>query len=448
VPKGGKSGGMQIAKDPEDKVRELQRALYRAAKRSENRRFYALYDKVYRKDILRRAWEKVKANRGAAGVDGQTIQTIEESGVEAFIDQLQRQLKEGQYRPQAVRRVNIPKPDGRQRPLGIPVVRDRVVQAALKIVVEPIFEADFEGCSYGFRPKRSAHDANEMIRETVNRGHDWVVDADIENYFDTIDQGKLMAMVGKRISDRRVLKLIRKFLEAGVLEDGKVRATTTGTPQGGVLSPLLANIYLNYLDKVWRGWVNEVGVLVRYADDLVILCGTKAKAQEALRRLESVLQELGLRLHPVKTRLVALREGHEGFDFLGFHHRRVKSWRYRRYYLQRWPRAKAMVGIREKIRSIVGGRYGLSRNLEEVIRKLNPVLRGWGNYFARGNSARQFAVVDSYVKERLMLFLSKKHGKSGRGWGQRWREIDFRSEGLYRLSGTVRWNTQTVHAVR
>jgi len=187
---------MQIAKDPEDKVRELQRALYRAAKRSENRRFYALYDKVYRKDILRRAWEKVKANRGAAGVDGQTIQTIEESGVEAFIDQLQRQLKEGQYRPQAVRRVNIPKPDGRQRPLGIPVVRDRVVQAALKIVVEPIFEADFEGCSYGFRPKRSAHDANEMIRETVNRGHDWVVDADIENYFDTIDQGKLMAMWG------------------------------------------------------------------------------------------------------------------------------------------------------------------------------------------------------------------------------------------------------------
>ena len=446
MPKGGKSGGMQIAKDPEDKVRELQRALYRAAKRSENRRFYALYDKVYRKDILRRAWEKVKANRGAAGVDGQTIQTIEESGVEAFIDQLQRQLKEGQYRPQAVRRVNIPKPDGRQRPLGIPVVRDRVVQAALKIVVEPIFEADFEGCSYGFRPKRSAHDANEMIRETVNRGHDWVVDADIENYFDTIDQGKLMAMVGKRISDRRVLKLIRKFLEAGVLEDGKVRTTTTGTPQGGVLSPLLANIYLNYLDKVWRGWVNEVGVLVRYADDLVILCGTKAKAQEALRRLESVLQELGLRLHPVKTRLVALREGHEGFDFLGFHHRRVKSWRYRRYYLQRWPRAKAMVGIREKIRSIVGGRYGLSRNLEEVIRKLNPVLRGWGNYFARGNSSHHFVALDSYVAERLMLFLSKKHGKSGRGWGQRWKGIDLRAAGLYRLGGTVRWARQPVNA--
>lgn len=244
---------MLKANDPEDKVRELQRALYRAAKRSENRRFHALYDKVYRKDILREAWEKVKANRGAAGIDGQTIQEIEENGVEAFLDQLQEELREGRYRPQAVRRVNMPKPDGRQRPLGIPGVRDRVVQAAMKIVIEPIFEADFEGCSYGFRPKRSAHEANEVIRETVNRGYNWVVDADIENYFDSIDQGKLMEMVERRISDRRMRKLIRKFLGAGVLEDGKVRTTSTGTPQGGVLSPLLANIYLNYLDKEWAG---------------------------------------------------------------------------------------------------------------------------------------------------------------------------------------------------
>ena len=439
---------MREANDSVDKVQELQRALYCAAKRSETRRFHALYDKVYRKDIMWAAWEKVKANRGVAGADGQSLKSIEESGVEAFLSQLEEELREGRYRPEAVKRVNIAKPDGRIRPLGIPVIRDRVVQAAVKIVIEPVFEADFEGCSYGFRPKRSAQGANEVIRETANRGYNWVLDADIESYFDTIDQERLMEMVEQRISDRKMLKLIRKFLEAGVLEDGKVRKPTTGTPQGGVLSPLLANIYLNYLDKEWKESHSREGVLVRYADDLVILCQSEAQVREALRLLEGIMEQLGLRLHPTKTRIVDLREGREGFDFLGFHHRKVRSWRWKRYYLQRWPRAKALAAIREKIRSIAGERYRLSWSLQMMIRVLNPVLRGWGNYFARGNSARQFAVVDSYVKERLMLFLSKKHGKSGRGWGQRWREIDFRSEGLYRLSGTVRWNTQTVHAVR
>lgn len=398
-----------------------------------------MYDKVCRMDILRAAWEKVKANRGVAGVDRQTIQDIEEMGVDVILAQLQEELEEGRYWPQAVRRVNIPKPDGRQRPLGIPVVRDRIVQAAVKIVIEPIFEADFEGCSYGFRPKRSAHDANETIRETVNRGYRWVVDADIESYFDTINQEKLVEMVEKRISDRQVLKLIHRFLAAGVLEDGVVKTATVGTPQGGVLSPLLANIYLNHLDKVWSAWGKELGVLVRYADDLVILCGTRAKAAEALRRLEQVMQQLKLRLHPVKTRVVELTQGREGFDFLGFHHRLVRSWRNGRYYLQRWPRAKAIAAIREKIRSIAGARGSLKHSLQDVIRALNPILRGWGNYFAWGNSSRKFAALDSYVKERLMLFLSKKHGKSGRGWGQRWKGIGLRVEGLYRLGGTVRW---------
>ncbi len=238
---------MPQANYPIDKARQLQRALYRAAKRSATRRFHALYDKVCREDILWWAWGLVKANRGAAGVDGQTIQAIEEGGVGIFLHQLQEELRNGRYRPQPVRRVYIPKPDGRQRPLGIPALRDRVVQAVVKIVVEPIFEAGFQPCSFGFRPKRSAHDANEIIRQTANGGHDWVVDADIESYFDTIDQERLMAMVAKRISDRRMLKLIRKFLKAGVPEEGKVRLATTGTPQGGVLSPLLANIYLNYL---------------------------------------------------------------------------------------------------------------------------------------------------------------------------------------------------------
>jgi len=203
---------MPQANDPIDKARELQRALYRAAKRSATRRFHALYDKVSRMDILWRAWELVRANRGAAGVDGQSIQTIEEEGVAAFLTQIAQELQQGRYHPCPVRRVCIPKPDGRRRALGIPAVRDRVVQMAAKIVIEPIFEADFQTCSFGFRPKRSAHDANEVIRKAANRGHDWVVDADIENYFDTIDHSKLMEMVAKRISDRRMLKLIKKFL--------------------------------------------------------------------------------------------------------------------------------------------------------------------------------------------------------------------------------------------
>jgi RNA-directed DNA polymerase len=355
---------MPKANNSIDKARQLQRALYRAAKRSATRRFHALYDKVCREDVLWRAWEMVKANRGVAGVDGQTIQAIEEGDAGIFLHQLCEELKAGSYQPQPVRRVYIPKPDGRKRSLGIPVVRDRVVQAAMKIVVEPIFEADFQPNSFGFRPKRSPHDANEMIRQTVNKGYNWVVDADIESYFDTRDQEKLMALVAKRISDRRILKLIRKFLKAGVLEEGDLRVATTGTPQGGVLSPLLANVYLNYLDKVWLESCRQVGVLVRYADDLVILCNRKTDAQEALRRLGIVMERLGLRLHPTKTRVVNLSERQEGFDFLGFHHRKIHSWRYGRKYLQRWPGHKAMKAIREKVRTIAGARQRLKQSLK------------------------------------------------------------------------------------
>jgi group II intron reverse transcriptase/maturase len=399
-------------------------------------------------DILQRAWESVKANRGAAGVDGQTIQDIEEGGIEAFLTQIQQELQEGRYRPQPARRVYRPKPDGRQRPLAIPAVRDRVVQTAVKIVVEPIFEADFQPCSFGFRPKRSAHDANEVIRQTANRGYDWVIDADIETYFDTIDQEKLREMVSKRISDRRMLKLIDKFLRAGVLEDGKVRTATAGTPQGGVLSPLLANIYLNYLDRVWMKQYRQLGVLVRYADDLVILCCNERDAREALRRLKITMERLGVKLHPDKTCLVDLREGREGFDFLGFHHRKVRSWQYGKHYLQLWPSRRAMQALTEKIRATAGKRQRLDRSLQEVIDELNPILRGWGTYFAVGNSSRKFQEVDSYVRERLHLFLSKKHGRSGRGWGVRWRHINLYAEGLYRLTGTIRWHTYSANALR
>jgi RNA-directed DNA polymerase len=437
---------MPKANNSIEKARQLQRALYRAAKRSATRRFHALYDKVYREDILWKAWEMVKANRGTAGVDGQTIEAIEDSGAGIFLYHLQEELKEGSYRPQPVRRVYIPKPDGQKRPLGIPVVRDRVVQAAMKIVMEPIFEADFQPCSFGFRPKRSAHDAMEVIRQAVNKGNNWVVDADIRSYFDTIDQEKLMEMVSKRISDRRMLKLIRQFLKAGVLEEGEIRAVSTGTPQGGVLSPLLANIYLNYLDKIWVERCSQVGILIRYADDLVILCRKEMDAKEALRRLSLVMEGLKLELHPTKTRIVDLSEGKEGFDFLGFHHHKILSWRYSRRYLQRWPGHKAMNAIREKVRAITGARWRLRQSLQDIIRELNPVLRGWGNYFGVGNSTKQFQVIDSHVRERLYLFLSKKHHKSGRGWSDRWQHIHFRHEGLYHLTGTIRRHVYSMKA--
>lgn len=235
-----------------DKVQELQRKLWSAAKRSRNRRFHQLYDKIYRVDILWEAWSRVRANGGAPGLDGETIEAIEEHGVEQFLEEIQKDLKAEEYWPAPVRRQYIPKPDGKKRPLGIPTVRDRVVQAAAKLVIEPIFEADFEGCSYGFRPKRSATDALEAIRKAGNAGHNWVVDADIEKYFDSIDHELLMEAVRKRISDRKVLKLIGRWLKAGVMEDGVVREPEQGTPQGGVISPLLSNIYLGELDRHWR----------------------------------------------------------------------------------------------------------------------------------------------------------------------------------------------------
>jgi RNA-directed DNA polymerase len=423
---GGKREGMpETDKSLEvDKVRELQRKLYVCAKRSKTRRFHALYDRIYRSDVLWKAWHRVRSNKGAAGVDEVTLRFIEEQGAAQFLEGIQADLKAGRYRPSPVRRQYIDKGDGKPRPLGIPTVRDRVVQMATKdpegTPIEPIFEADFEPSSYGFRPKKSATEALEAIRIAGNQGHDFVVDADIKGYFDSIDQEKLMVLVEERISDRRVLKLIRKWLKAGVMEDETVRETLAGTPQGGVISPLLANIYLHLLDRIWAKKCGSLGVLIRYADDFVVMCTTESKAKEALRQVQFVTNKLGLVLHPEKTRMVELTRGKGSFVFLGCTIRKKRSIlrNPRRHYMQRWPSPKAMKRVRTRVHELTDPRHS-GEDVKQVIAKLNPVLRGWGNYFRTGNADRKFNQLDSYVYERLARWMVRRVGQR-KGRVEKW----------------------------
>ena len=420
------------------KIRTLQRKLYRKAKEEPEYRFYLLYDKIYREDILYHAYELVKSNRGSAGVDGQTFAAIETQGLGKWLTGIREGLRTQRYKPQPVRRVMIPKPGGGERPLGIPTIRDRVVQTAAKLVLEPIFEADMEPCAYGYRPKRSAQDAIRKVHELLCAGYTEVVDADLSKYFDTIPHRELMQSVARRIVDREVLRLLKAWLKAPVEErDDKGNRRMTGgkgsgrgTPQGGVVSPLLANLYMNRFLKYWR--ITERGKafraqVVNYADDFVIL--TSRHAAEARDWTRKVMTCLGLTLNETKTKLKEARR--ESFDFLGYTFGLRRYWRNGQEYMGASPSKKSVARLREKVNAVlIPGNKG---RWVEVRDRLNRILRGWSNYFNYGTRRQAYRAVDNHTAERVRHFLRQRRHVPTRGTRLLANEVIFGSLGVLRL---------------
>jgi RNA-directed DNA polymerase len=401
---------------------------------SANRVWFRLWDKTYAPANLQSALQKVWRNGGSAGADKQTVAHFARHAEEE-LQRLHEQLREGTYRPQPVRRAWIPKPGSNdKRPLGIPAVRDRIVQGALRHVVEPIFETEFAEHSYGFRPGRGAKDALRQVDTLLKAGHEWVVDADLKSYFDTIPHERLLAMMKERVADGRVLALVESFLRAGVLEEAKGwQPTERGTPQGGVISPLLANLYLNPLDQQMEraGWA-----MVRYADDFVILCRGEAEAHAALEMVRHWVNEAGLTLHPEKTRVVdASAPG--GFDFLGYHFERG----------MRWPREKSLKKLKDRVRAKTSRLDG--RSLKDIVADVNRSLRGWYGYFQH-SKANTFDTVDGYVRRRLRSLLQWRRDGVGKGIGathQRWPNEWFARRGLLSLKAEHEW-TRTIVRLR
>jgi RNA-directed DNA polymerase len=420
------------------KIRTLQRKLYRKAKGEPEYRFYLLYDKIYREDILAHAYELAKANRGAPGVDGQTFEGIEAQGRGKWLMELRNELRTQRYKPQPVRRVMIPKPGGGERPLGIPSIRDRVVQTAAKLVLEPIFEADLEPCAYGYRPKRSAQDAIRKVHKLLCAGRTEVVDADLSKYFDQIPHRELLPCVARRIVDREVLRLVKMWLKAPIEERDEKgnrrmtggRKSSCGTPQGGVASPLLANLYMNRFLKYWRITGREKAFqaqVVNYADDFVIL--TRGHAAEARDGTQQVMTRLELTLNEAKTKLQDARR--ERFDFLGYtfgpqHYRKDGHW-----YLGASPSKKSVARLRRKVNEVlVPGNKGTWPGVRD---RLNSILRGWSSYFSYGTRLLAYRAVDNHVAERVGHFLRQRHHVPTRGTRVLAADVVFGPLGVLRL---------------
>jgi len=434
----------QPVEEPVTKAQQLRDKLCLAAKMSKTRRFHQLYDKVYRMDILEDAWKSVKRNKGIGGTDGVEIEDITRYGEDKYLQELHELLKDTHnYHPGSIKRVYIPKPSGGERPLGIPRIIDRTVQTATKLIIEPIFEVDFLECSYGYRPGKSPHEALEEIRQWTNKGYTFVLDADIKGYFDNINHEKLLEFMQQRISDRKILKLIKQWLTAGIVYEGGLQQNEIGTPQGGVISPLLANIYLHEFDKFWTQQTKVKGRLIRFCDDFVILFTSKEDAEKGLELVKEKLRELNLQLNAEKTRIVNMREEGQGFDFLGFHHRQKFFQEYEKCYTLKWPKKSAVIGLKQKIKDILGTLTILHLSLDAVVELVNPLLRGWMNYFKYGNSSHEFAEIDSYVHERLALWWSKKHNKFGRRWKSDFTYQKYKTSGVIRMTGNLaRWSAR------
>ena len=438
-----------------DKIRTLQRKLYAKAKQEPAYRFYALYDKISRAEVLAYAWQLVRANRGSPGIDGVSFEAIESgTGVDTFLQELAVSLKDKTYRAQSVRRVMIPKADGSQRPLGIPTIRDRVAQMAVKLIIEPIFEADFCAHSYGFRPKRSAHDAVDDIANALWAGYTQVIDADLSKYFDSIPHAKLMAVVAERIVDGGILHLINMWLKAPVIgEDdsgvkktvGGGKANRKGTPQGGVISPLLANCYLHILDRIWQRR-NVKGKLhahlVRYADDFVVMC--RKDVEKPLELVRHVLERLDLSLNEAKTHIVDATQA--SFDFLGFTIQMSRGASTGKPYPNVRPADKSLMKIKAKLTALTGRKL-TNIALDDIVGNVNRSLRGWANYFHFRNSSRMLSTARIHAEERLRTHLMKRHKVKGKGSGyRRFPNADlYERYGLYKVPVVAGW--RNAHAV-
>lgn len=438
-----------------DKIRTLQRKLYLKAKREPAYRFYSIYDKIYRRDILLFAYKLVRANGGTPGIDGINFDEIErDKGISGFLAKLGQELQEKSYKADPVRRVMIPKANGKQRPLGIPTIRDRVVQMATKLVIEPIFEADFIDHSFGFRPKRGQHDALNSIRQAMATGHTNVVDADLSKYFDTIPHAKLLKIVAERICDQSILHLLKMWLKAPVIEEkngkkkyiGGGKQNRLGTPQGGVISPLLANLYLHILDRIWerhRLAESMKSKIVRYADDFVVLC--KGNVAPAMQIVKRVLERLDLQLNEDKTKTVDAYA--ESFSFLGFEIQMRKSIKSGKYYPHAQPSKKSLVNIKSEVRNLTK-RENTMLPMEDIMANLNRKLRGWVGYFHYGNSSKCFSRLRGFVENRVRLHSGGRHKiRSNRQSLYKIpRETVYTQHKLYKIPTTAGW--KKVHAFK